>query len=359
MLFESSLDLDLELHFMDPDPQAPCKDLGASFTVGDINDSTAVRDFASNLDLISIEIERVSVEGLRELEEMGKEVYPSSELIGMVQNKARQKNFFKEHGIPTAPFVTVSGREEMRNSSMKAPFVNKIAVGGYDGRGVFIVKSDAEIEKCFDEPGILEELADIEKEISVVVVRSKSGEISCFPTVEMVFDPVANLVDHLISPAEISREKSEEAEGLSKKLAGQMSLVGVMAVEMFLLKDGKIWVNEVAPRPHNSGHQSIEGNFCSQYDQHLRAILDLPLGSTETILPSAMINILGSQGYEGPPIYSGLEKILDLKGAYVHLYAKKITKPFRKMGHVTVLAKNIEELEKRILFVKEHLKIIA
>lgn len=357
MLFEASIDLDVELHFMDPDPAAPCANLGASFRVGDINDKDTVVEFGKNLDIITIEIERVSRAGLDLMENQGKEVYPSANLIGIVQNKILQKGFFEEHGFPTAPFKVVKNLTEIRALNPDFPFVNKIGEGGYDGRGVSVIRSEGDMNSCFDAPGIIEEMADIQKEISVIVARNKDGEVTSFPAVEMVFDPRANLVDFLISPARVDRKVEIETEALANSLAEKMDLVGIMAIEMFLLNDGRIWINEVAPRPHNSGHQSIEGNYTSQYQQHLRAILDLPLGNTDTILPSAMVNLLGEEGYEGEPIFEGMDEILGLKGAYVHLYGKKRTKPFRKMGHVTLVDEAEDQLPGKVEMVKKILKV--
>lgn len=359
MLFEASIDLDIELHFMDPDPNAPCQYLGRSFKQGNISDANEVYEFGSQVDIISIEIEKVSVEGLQKLKEEGKDVFPSPELISTVQDKVRQKQFFSDHNIPTAPFQVVEGLDHIKSLDLKLPFVNKIGVGGYDGRGVQIVNSESDLEACFDAEGIIEDLADLEKEISVIVSRNNKGEVVTFPAVEMVFDPRANLVDYLVSPADISPEHEKKAQEIALDLGSKMDLVGVMAIEMFLLRNGEIWVNEVAPRPHNSGHQSIEGNYSSQYDQHLRAILGLPLSDPSLLASSAMVNLLGAEGYEGKPVYSGLGKILEKKDMYPHIYGKQITKPFRKMGHVTVLGTSRKDLIEKINFVKENLKVIS
>ncbi len=359
MLYEASIGLDIEIHFMDPDPHAPCKYLGRSFTAGDINDPDSVFQFGKDKDVISIEIERVSVEGLTRLNEIGKKVFPSPQLIAVVQDKILQKQFFQKHQIPTAPFEVIQDLAGLKALKKDFPFVNKIGVGGYDGRGVQLVRNEADIQNCFDAPGIVEDLADIDKEISVIACRNEEGQTETFPAVEMVFDARANLVDYLISPAEISLEEERKAQEIARELAQKMDLVGVMAVEMFLLKNGQIWVNEVAPRPHNSGHQSIEGNYSSQYDQHLRALLGLPMLSPPIISPSAMVNLLGAEGYEGEAKYEGIEEVLRRKDAYIHIYGKKLTKPFRKMGHVTVLGKDKEELIEKINFVKRNLKVIA
>ncbi len=354
MLFEASIPLDIELNFLDPDPNAPCKNLGNSFRVGELTDSDTVVEFGKDLDLITIEIERVSVEGLKKLRELGKEISPSPEIIKMVQNKILQKEFFESKGFPTAPFQKVQDKKDLLEKA-SLPFVNKIAVGGYDGRGVELIETDADLDRCFDAPGIIEKKANMEKELSVVVCRNGSGQVECFPTVEMVFDPRANLVDYLLSPAEVAPETEQKALELARSLAEELDLVGIMAVEMFLNQDGSIWVNELAPRPHNSGHQTIEGNHSSQYDQHLRSILGLPLGDCSLRSPSAMINILGAEGFSGDAVYQGIEEVLGIQGAYIHLYGKKVTKPFRKMGHVTVLGSSREELKMKIDKIKSTL----
>ena len=305
MLFQESVNLGFEMHFMDPDAKAPCSELGASFRVGDLENPVDVIEFGKSMDVVTIEIEKVSVEGLKELKGKGVKVFPDPDLIGIIQDKVTQKQFFKDHGFPTAPFRVIEGADDALGLDLELPIVNKIGRGGYDGRGVSIVK-EAKRENFFDAQGLLEDLADIDKEIAVIVARNSKGEIQSFPAVEMVFDPKANLVDYLVAPASIQSEKEEEARSISENLARELELVGIMAVELFLNNDGSIWVNELAPRPHNSGHQTIEGNITSQYGQHLRAITGLPLGDTSLRQPSAMVNILGEEGYTGTPVYQGL-----------------------------------------------------
>ncbi len=237
------------------------------------------------------------------------------------------------------------------------PAVNKLGREGYDGKGVRILRKEQDLPLAFDAPGLLEELIDFKKEIAVIAVRNVHGEITTYPAVEMVFHPEANLVEYLFSPAEISREVALEADLAARKITEELSLVGTLAVEMFVTKDDKVLVNEAAPRPHNSGHQTIEANCTSQYEQHLRAILDLPLGDTSSIQPSAMINLLGSEGHAGLARYEGLEKVLNIHGVHVHLYGKKLTRPFRKMGHVTILDPDVDSLKKKAKFVKDNLTV--
>jgi 5-(carboxyamino)imidazole ribonucleotide synthase len=239
------------------------------------------------------------------------------------------------------------------------PAVNKLGREGYDGRGVQLLREKADLSKAFDAPGLLEKLIDFEKEISVIVSRNEAGLIAAFPAVEMVFHPEANLVEYLFSPAQLNEAVSMRAREIAEHVIESLGLVGLLAVEMFVTKDGQVLVNEVAPRPHNSGHQSIEANVTSQYEQHLRAILGLPPGDTSCTSSSAMVNLLGDEGFTGLARYEGLNEILSLPGVHVHLYGKKQTKPFRKMGHVTLVDPDLESLKKKAKFVKQTLKVIA
>ncbi len=358
MLIQAGLDLNLDFSVLDPDINSPCKSI-AAFDVGNLNDYETVLEFGKKCDLITIEIESVNTEALKFLEKKGKQVYPQPHLIELIQNKRTQKQFFKDHNIPTADFVLVENQDDIRKNINFLPAVNKLAREGYDGKGVAIVKIEKDISNAFNAPGLLEKLIDFEKEISVIVARNEKGETASYPPVEMVFHPEANLVEYLFSPAQIAPEIAEQANRIALQLIERMELVGILAVEMFVTKNGQVLVNEIAPRPHNSGHQTIEANITSQYEQHLRAILNLPLGSTKTIQPSAMVNVLGQPGFSGVAIFEGLEDTLKVDGAFVHLYGKKETKPFRKMGHVTVMDEHIDSLKDKAKFIKENLKVIA
>ncbi len=358
MLIQAGLDLNLDFSVLDPDINSPCKSI-AAFDVGNLNDYETVLEFGKKCDLVTIEIESVNTEALKFLEKKGKQVYPQPHLIELIQNKRTQKQFFKDHNIPTADFVLVENQDDIRKNINFLPAVNKLAREGYDGKGVAIVKIEKDISNAFNAPGLLEKLIDFEKEISVIVARNEKGETASYPPVEMVFHPEANLVEYLFSPAQIVAEIAEQANRIALQLIERMELVGILAVEMFVTKDGQVLVNEIAPRPHNSGHQTIEANITSQYEQHLRAILNLPLGSTKTIQPSAMVNVLGQPGFSGVAIFEGLEDTLKVDGAFVHLYGKKETKPFRKMGHVTVMDEHIDSLKDKAKFIKENLKVIA
>ncbi len=359
MLIQAAIDLNIDVHVLDPDANAPCRDIATQFTQGSLTDANTVYEFAQSCDVITIEIENVSTEALQKLREEGKKVYPEPNVISLIQDKRKQKQFYQQHGIPTAPFVLTEQQSDLEKHQDMLPAVQKLGRAGYDGRGVQKIQSPEDISKGFDQPGLLERLIDFEKELAVIVARNPSGEVKAFPVTEMVFHPEHNLVEYLFAPANISTEIAQKATDLAKKVIEELSMTGLLAVEMFLTRDGEILVNEVAPRPHNSGHHTIEGNATSQYAQHLRAILDLPLGSTDTLIPTAMVNLLGEDGYTGEAQYQGLDKVLAVEGINVHLYGKKLTKPFRKMGHVTILDQNLDQLKEKAQFVKEHLKVIA
>ncbi len=359
MLLQAAVDYNLEIHVLDPDGDAPCKNWGTSFTTGSLTDFDTVYQFGKEMDLITIEIENVNVEALKKLQKEGTKVYPQPDIIEMIQDKRLQKEFYTKNNIPTAPFVRTETKEDILNHIDLLPAVHKLGKEGYDGKGVQVIDSKNDISKGFDKPGLLEKKIAFVKELSVIVARNPDGQISAFPTVEMVFHPTQNLVEFLFSPAEISEELHKKAEKIAKGVINDIGLVGILAVEMFLTADGEILVNEIAPRPHNSGHQTILANYTSQYEQHLRAILNMPLGATNQHCPAAMVNLLGEPGYVGSAIFEGLEEALNIEGVYPHLYGKKITKPFRKMGHVTILDKSIDGLKKKSEEVKNLIKIIA
>jgi 5-(carboxyamino)imidazole ribonucleotide synthase len=294
---------------------------------------------------------------MQKLQDEGVVVYPTPDLLKIVQDKGLQKIFYRENNIPTADFFLVDSKEEIKKYSHEFPFMQKMRKGGYDGRGVVRLSEAENLENAFEVPSVLEKLIDFEKEISVIVARNPSGEMKSFPVTELEFNPEANLVEFLFSPAELSLEVEQEAYRIAQQVAEAINLVGILAVEMFLTKDGKVLVNEIAPRPHNSGHHTIEANYTSQYEQHLRAILDLPLGSTYSTTPSVMVNLLGEKGFSGDAFYEGLNEVLATEGVKIHLYGKKTTKPFRKMGHITVLDPELSKAKEKARRVKEILKI--
>ena len=358
MLIQSAIDFNIHFSVLDPDGNAPCSKI-SDFTSGKLTEFDAVVAFGIHLDLITIEIENVSVAALKELVKQGKQVYPQPEIIELIQDKRTQKEFYRQNHFPTAEFVLTDTKEDVKKNKAFLPAVNKLGKEGYDGRGVQILRSESDLDKAFDKPSLLEKLIDFEKEISVIVARNQSGEVVFYPPVEMVFHPEANLVEYLFSPAQVSDAIAKKAEKLARGIIEKLNMVGLLAVEMFVNKNGEVLVNEIAPRPHNSGHQTIEANITSQYEQHLRAILNWPLGSTDMIMPSAMVNLLGEDGYTGEAKYQGMTEVLSQKGVHVHLYGKKTTKPFRRMGHVTIVDADIENLKKKATFVKQTLKVIA
>lgn len=359
MLLQKAADYNISNAVLDPDPDAPCRNICDEFIVGDFNDYQAVYSFGKKVDLLTIEIEHVNVDALEALEKEGVRVFPQPQIIRLVQDKGAQKIFYRTNGIPTAEFHLIENKTQLNEQRDFLPYVQKLRKGGYDGRGVQVMRTVADLEKGFDAPSVLEKFVPFEKEISVIVARNESGEVKTFPVVEMEFNPEANLVEFLFSPSAVSIEVQHKAEAIAKKIAMDAQIVGVLAVEMFVTSKGEVLVNEMAPRPHNSGHQTIEGNITSQYEQHLRALFNLPLGSTNVIAPSVMVNLLGEKAHTGRAKYEGLEKVLSMEGVYIHLYGKKNTKPFRKMGHVTVVATTIEEAKRKAVIVKETVKIIT
>ncbi len=358
MLIQSGIDLNLSFKVLDPDPHAPCSQI-ADFTCGKLTDYQTVWDFGQSCDLITIEIENVNTQALSDLAKAGKKVFPQPSIVELIQDKRKQKNFFVANQIPTAEFILVENRNDVITKQHFLPAVNKLGREGYDGRGVQMLRNQNDLSKAFDAPGLLEKLIDFEKELAVIVSRNENGEISSYPPVEMVFHPEANLVEYLFSPAQVDQAMLIKADNIARKVIDKLNLVGLLAVEMFVTKNKEVLVNEIAPRPHNSGHQTIEGNVTSQYEQHLRAILNLAPGDTSIVCPSAMVNLLGEEGFSGLANYEGLEEVLKLEGVHVHLYGKKLTKPFRKMGHVTVVDPDLESLKKKANFVKQTLKVKA
>jgi len=359
MLIQQAINYNVTVKVLDPDREAPCKKLCDEFVVGSLGDYETVYNFGKKVDLLTIEIEKVNVDALEQLEKEGVLVYPQPRIIRLIQDKGLQKQFFKENDIPTAEFQVISSPEQLRASHIPFPYIQKLRRDGYDGKGVYKVIDESYLSKAFKEPSLIERWVDFQKEIAVIVARNEDGEIKAFPMVEMEFNPQANLVEFLIAPSTLPFEVHQEAEHIAKRVAECLNIVGLLAVEMFLDKNGKILVNELAPRPHNSGHQSIEGNVVSQFEQHLRAIFNQPLGDTACLNHAIMINVLGEAGYEGPAVYKGIEEVLKCAGVYIHLYGKALTKPFRKMGHVTIVDADREKAIEKARFVQKTLKVIS
>ena len=359
MLLQAAIDWNLDIHVLDPDAEAPCRRIAPKFTQGSLQDFDTVYNFGKDLDVITIEIEKVNVEALEKLESEGKRVYPQPAVIRQIQDKRIQKVFYTDKGLPTADFILTENRASVGEHLNFLPAFHKLGRDGYDGRGVQRIASEADLEKAFDQPGLLEKAVPFEKELAVIVARNPSGEVMTFPTVEMVFHPELNLVEYLFAPAEISAETDQKAQQIARQTAEAFEIVGLLAVELFLTPEGEVLINEVAPRPHNSGHHTIQANVTSQYQQHWRAILDLPLGSTKAYGPSAMVNLLGEAGFEGPAEYEGMEKLLATPEVFPFLYWKAITKPFRKMGHITIMDDNISALKEKVAYVTKNIKVIS
>lgn len=359
MFIQEAISLDLDISILDSDSEAPAKALAKSFTQGSITDYQSVLEFGKTKDVITVEIENVSIEALEELEKMGKKVFPQPHVLKIIKDKGLQKQFYEDHQIPTAPFKLLDKNANLSDSIQNFPVVQKLRTGGYDGKGVIVLKSETDLKIAFKEASILEEHIPFDKEIAVIVARNESGEIKAYPAVECEFNPTANLVEFLFAPANISNQLETEAQKIAKNIIERLNMIGILAVEFFVTQTGDLLVNEIAPRPHNSGHHTIECNVTSQFEQHYRSILNLPLGSTEIVQPGAMINLLGEPGYSGPVKYNGLSESMKISGVHPHLYGKSITKPFRKMGHVTITGSNLEEVFKKTRTVQKLIKVIA
>ena len=363
MLIQAANPLSIPIHILDPNPNCPASKWTQHFTVGDFRDYDIVYQFGQTVDILTIEIEQVNIEALLQLQKEGKTVHPNPAKVQIIQDKGLQKAFFTKHQIATSDYQLFSNKEAVLEAievgKLTLPFVQKLRQFGYDGRGVQVIRKEAELTKLFEEPSLVEDLVDIEKELSVIVTQDAKGEIVCFDAVEMEFNPTANLVEFLFSPANISSTIAEKAEQLAIEVSEAFNIQGVLAVELFLTPKGEVLVNEVAPRPHNSGHHSIEACYTSQYQQHLRSILGLPLGNTELKMPSVMVNLLGEANHTGFAKYEGLPQCLEMKGVYVHLYGKEITKPFRKMGHITILDPDLETAKQKARKISSLFRVVS
>lgn len=363
MLIQAASQWDLIIHVLDPDPTCPSAHYCHQYTEGSFKDYDTVYQFGQKVDVLTIEIENVNTDALKKLKEEGKIVHPDPDVIALIKDKGLQKKFYREHKLATSDFEWYENPEALldavRTGALSLPFVQKKCTEGYDGRGVQVMRSEQDLEKVLPGESIAESLVDIAQEISVIVARNAQGDIICFPPVEMEFNPTANLVEMLLAPARISLEDQEKAEALARATIEKLDMVGVLAVEMFRTADGTIMINEVAPRPHNSGHQTIEANLTSQYAQHLRAVMDLPLGATDQVWPAVMINLLGAEGFTGPAIYDGVDQLMQTPGAYLHIYGKAQTKPFRKMGHITVMDRTLEAAVDKANQLKSVVRVIA
>lgn len=362
MLIQEASKWDIITYVLDNDENCPAGSIASRFIKGSNLDFDAVYQFGKRVDILTFEIESINIEALKKLKSEGLRVVPDPDILELIQDKGLQKEFYINNGIPTSRFKIFDSTSELlngiENGEISFPFVQKLRKGGYDGRGVAVIRDKAELTNLLEGTSIVEEKIDIAKEISVIVARNLKGEVKCYPVVEMLFDPKANLVDKLICPSSITVEQSEKAISIASEIIELLNMQGLLAVEFFIDSKGEVIVNEMAPRPHNSGHHTIESIITSQFEQHLRAILNLPLGSTKLKLPSVMINVLGAEGHEGPVMYEGLTESMAIDGVKIHLYGKKITKPYRKMGHVTVMSSSLEcalkkaEKVKKLIIVK-------
>jgi 5-(carboxyamino)imidazole ribonucleotide synthase len=359
MLLQAAANYTVETWVMENDPNCPAAHLCHHFVQGDINDFDAVYAFGKGLDVLTIEIESVNVDALEKLESEGVKVYPKPSAIRTIKNKILQKQFYEANDIPTSAFVVTAHRRDLNNHTALLPAVHKIGQGGYDGKGVQIIRDEKDIEKGFDAPAVLEKMVPIHKEIAMIVAMNEKGETALYPPAEMVFDPVLNLLDYQLSPAILPETVFWKAEAIALRVVKALNSPGLFAVELFVDKNEEVLVNETAPRVHNSGHHTIEANYSSQYDMLWRIMLGYPLGNTDAILPSAIVNLLGAEGHSGNAIYDNLDEVLKMDNVFVHLYGKKQTKPGRKMGHVTIMHKDYQDLTHKANKIKHLLKVLA
>lgn len=359
MLLQAAVNYPVETFVLENDPGCPSAHLCHHFTKGNITSYDDVYHFGKGLDAVTIEIENVNVEALEQLEKEGVKVYPTPSALRTIKNKILQKQFYKDNQIPTSEFIITNDINEVNKHESFLPAVHKIGEGGYDGKGVQVLKTKQDIPKAFNAPAVLEKMVAIQKEIAMMVAVDNKGETVLYPPVDMVFDQDLNLLSYQISPAELPEKTFWRVEAIAIAVVKALKSAGVFAVELFVDKTGEVYVNETAPRVHNSGHHTIEANYSSQFDMLWRIMLNYPLGNTDHILPAAIVNILGAEGHSGDAIYKGLEEVLEIPDAFVHLYGKKQTKPGRKMGHVTILSKEKQELIHQVNRIKSTLKVEA
>ena len=363
MLLFDTRKFDIQTYILDPSDDAPCKIACDKFFKGDLMDFETVYNFGKKVDVLTFEIELVNLEALVKLEEEGVKVFPSPKTLKLIQNKGVQKDFYLNHTIPTANYKRFDNLKtlvvDILDSTIKLPFVWKCTEFGYDGNGVKVIRHISDLDNLANVECIAEEMIPFKNELAVIVCRNPSGEIKTYPVVEMEFHPEANQVEYVICPARIDDKVAEKARAIALNVSKKFNHVGLLAVEMFQTEDDEILVNEVAPRPHNSGHYSIEASYTSQFENHLRAILDLPLGNTESKVAGIMVNLVGAEGFSGNVVYENIEKILGWNGVTPHIYSKKQTRPFRKMGHVTIVNKDIIEARRIAEEVKNTIRVIS
>ena len=363
MLLAETQKFDIFTSILDANKDAPCAQICNKFVVGDLLDFDTVYHFGKQVDVLTIEIENVNLDALDQLEEEGLTIFPTPKSLRIIQSKARQKNFYVDHQIPTAEFSHYAYVEELKhsyeNNIIDFPFVWKAARFGYDGNGVKIVRNIADLESLPNVECITEKLIPFKNELAVIVARNKNGETKTYPVVEMEFHPEANQVEYVICPARIEDFVAKKAQEVALKVVKDLDFIGLLAVEMFQTKNDEILVNEVAPRPHNSGHYSIEASYTNQFEQHLRSILNLPLGNTESKVSGIMVNLVGEEGFSGDVVYENFNEILKIEGVTPHIYGKKETRPFRKMGHVTIVNNDMNTAREIAQKVKETIRVIS
>lgn len=359
MLLQAAANYPVETYLMESDETSPAAHLCHHFTKGDIRSFDDVYQFGKGLDALTIEIESVNEEALDKLESEGVKIYPKPAALRTIKNKITQKQFYAANSIPTSEFVVTANREDLRGRTDFLPAVHKLGMGGYDGRGVQVIRTAEDLEKGFDAPGVLEKLILIDKEIAQIIAVNAKGETAIYPPVDMVFDARLNLLDYQISPADVPQSILWKIEAISMRVVKELKSPGLFAVELFVTKSGDVYVNETAPRVHNSGHHTIEANYSSQFDMLWRVILGYPLGNTDAILPGAIVNLLGSEGCEGEAHYDGLDEVLQMDNVFVHIYGKKETKAGRKMGHVTIISREKQDLVYKAHKIKNTLKVIT
>lgn len=359
MLLQAAANYPVATYLMENDPDCPAAHLCHHFTKGDIRNFDDVYNFGKGLSAITIEIESVNEDALEKLEAEGVKVFPKPAALRIIKNKILQKEFYKEHQLPTAAFVVTGNLSELNKQQAFLPAVHKLAMGGYDGRGVQVLRKNEDLPKGFDAPSVLEKMVEIQKEIAQIVAINEKGETALYPPVDMVFNKDLNLLDYQLSPAEIPEKTGWKIEAIAISLVKHLKSPGIFAVEFFVDRQGEVYVNETAPRVHNSGHHTIEGNYSSQFDMLWRIILGYPLGNTDHILPAAIVNLLGADGCDGEAKYEGINEVLAMDNVFVHIYGKKNTKPGRKMGHITILSAEKQELTHKANLIKRTIKVIA
>lgn len=352
----SAANFGIHPYFLEKEKDFPAGLVSHQVILGDFTKEEDVYNFGKQMDLITIEIENVNTKALSRLKAEGIKIFPDPALIEMIKDKGIQKNFYKDKNLPTSDYILLKNKEELLekidSKEINFPFVQKCRTEGYDGKGVLVVKKEADLDRAFTSPSLVEDLVDIEKELAVIVARNEHGDIETYPTVEMVFDPEANLVDYLQCPAEINIQHDTSCQEIARSLAMECNLVGLLAIEFFLTKSGEVIINEMAPRTHNSGHITMEACITSQFEQHLRSITNLPLGKTNYVQSAVMLNLLGRADYTGPANYPGLDQICSKAGVHVHIYGKKTSKPKRKMGHINIVAATLPEAKKTLKEIK-------